>query len=425
MTKIARKTAFLTSLGAGLEYYDFIIYGIMASYLSSLFFAGDEPWISTVKVFAVFAIGYVVRPIGGVLFGMIGDTYGRKKTFLAVMLLMACSTFLIGLLPTYAQIGSSAPCLLIFLRILQGISFGAELPGAITVICESTDKQKQGFYTGYVISSVSLGSMLATFMLVVLSATLDNQQTISWGWRIPFLFGGLLAVANYFIRKYMDETPEFIQQQANVRQTSRQSVKAPIALLFKEYLQQVLVGIGLTLLISGLVIFYLYLPTYLSNYFSYQLEDIYFAMTVGLVWSAIILPACGWLSDCIGRSRTLLITCVGFCVGAFPLFEFLKQPGLFGLIPFVMIYQTILALATASYFPILGSLFPTAVRYTGIAACYNITYALMGCAPIIITALIGFTGTFLSGLYFLVFCAALSALAVKKLIKMEGLCLSK
>ena len=408
MTTIAKKTTFLTSLGAGLEYYDFIIYGMMAGILSPLFFGPDEEWMGLIKTFGVFAVGYLMRPIGGIVFGMIGDTYGRKKTFLAVMFLMAISTFCIGLLPTYSQIGNAAGVLLVLLRILQGLSFGAELPGAITVVCESSQKQKHGSYAGIVISSVSVGSMLASFVLFLLSQNVNQAQIHSWGWRIPFLLGGLLALANYYIRKHLQETPEFTRLQSERKLTA---FKEPLLCLVRQYRIEMLLGIGMTSFVASLVIFALYLPTYLTQYYSFSTSDIYLAMTWGMLWSACVLPICGWLADFVGKVRMFIGTCLVFMLGGAALFAILAQEGLAILVAFMILYQTVIACVTVCYFPLLAALFPTAVRYTGLAACYNITYSLMATAPILITALIKWSNSAKSGILFLLLFAIISAIS--------------
>ena len=302
MSSNAKKATLLSSLGAGLEYYDFIIYGMMAEQLSTLFFASSEPWIALVKTFAVFAVGYLARPIGGILFGMLGDTLGRKKAFLTVMMLMAFSTLTIGLLPTYAQIGSTATFLLVLMRVLQGLSYGAELPGAITIVLEYTEKHKQATYSGMVISSVTLGSIAAAFILYLMSQEVGKEQILSWAWRIPFLFGGSLAVVNYFIRKHLQETPEFLCMQKERREIS---FKTPLHTLVRDHLTQIVLGIGMNWFAASLVIFTLYLPTYLSEYFHYTPSDVYLAMTWGLGWSALMLPICGRMGDRSARRLCL------------------------------------------------------------------------------------------------------------------------
>lgn len=389
MNKSAGKATFLSSLGAGLEYYDFIIYGMMAGYLSALFFPSSTPSVALIKAFCVFAVGYIARPFGGVLFGMIGDTFGRKKTFLAVMLLMAFATFCIGLLPTYQDIGIAAPCILVLLRLLQGLSFGAELPGAITVVCEYAEKQKQGTHSGFVISSVSLGSSLASFILYLLVNQAGPEAIGKWAWRIPFLLGGLLAFANFFIRKYLQETPEFSNLQLKRKQGS---IKEPFLCLIRDYRKELFLGIGVTGSVASLVIFALYMPTYLNAYYSFPTADVYFAMTLGLLWSVIALPCSGLIVDRMGKSRVFVAVCLLFAFLAVPLFGLLKFGGLAVLIIFMMLYQTVIAFLMTSYFALLAETFPTPVRYTGIALCYNVAYSLMGCAPMAMTWAIELTG---------------------------------
>jgi MFS family permease len=385
MSNRARKATLLSSLGAGLEYYDFIIYGMMAEQLSTLFFASSDSWLALIKAFTVFAIGYLVRPIGGILFGMVGDTFGRKKVFLWIMMLMASSTFAIGLLPTYAQIGSIATYLLIAMRLLQGLSYGAELPGAITIVCEYTEDAKQSTNSGIVISSVTLGSILASFILYLISKEISPEALLSWGWRVPFLLGGSLAFANYFIRRHLQETPEFSRLQ---EKCPTRNITEPFKHLIQNHLKNIAIGMGMMWLSSSLVIFTLYLPAYLMEHFAYAADEIYLAITCGLIWSALILPFCGSVSDYIGRKQTLALASFAFVCGGILFFNGLHQASFTALLMLILFYQTINAFLITSYLPILAGLFPTANRYTGVAACYNLTYSVMGCLPLALTALI-------------------------------------
>lgn len=382
----SKKITFLASLGAALEYYDFVIYGMMAKTLSTLFFPSDNPSLALMKSFAIFSVGYLVRPLGGIFFGMMADSFGRKKSFLLIMFLMAFSTFFMGALPTYESLGVTASVLLVLLRIFQGISFGAELPTAITVVTEHTEKRQKGTFSGFLISSVSVGSTLATLMLYLLTTLLQPEEVLKWGWRIPFFFGGTLAIVNFFIRKGVQETPEFSSLQ---KKYSDRSFKEPLVHLLKYYKGSVFTGIGMTSVVAGLVIFSLYLPTYLKEYYHIPEKEVFYAMTWGMVWSIFSLPLSGILSDKLGHQRVFFSTSLLVSLLIMPLFNIVNEHSL---IAFMVIYQTALSLLSASYFALISSLFPTQVRVTGIAASYNIAYSLMGLLPIFSTALIQMTG---------------------------------
>ncbi|MGZ3633285.1 MAG: MFS transporter, partial [Parachlamydiaceae bacterium] len=234
--------------------------------------------------------------------------------------------------------------------------------------------------------STSIGALLASFVLYCLTSVFLEDHILSWGWRIPFFFGGLLIAANYLIRRNLDETPEFILWQKTHQKTV--SLKDPFITLIKEYKIRLIQGIGLTSFVSSLVMTALYFPTYLTVYFGYQPADVYLTIFWSLLWSAIILPFCGWLADTLGKKCLLISTLLVFIIAVFPLFELLEKRSFAALQLFLVLYQTLLALVSACYFPLLGDLFPTNVRYTGTATCYNVTYSLMATLPIIFTGLI-------------------------------------
>ncbi|MBA3603030.1 MAG: MFS transporter [Parachlamydiaceae bacterium] len=405
----ARMATLMSSLGAGFEYYDFIIYGMMAEYLRLLFFAGDDSWVGSLKTFAIFAVGYFARPFGGIFFGIVGDTIGRKKTFLTVMLLMATSTFGIGLLPTYKQVGNIAPLLLVLMRLLQGFSFGAELPGAMTVVYEFSKQKDQSAHAGFVLASTSLGAMLASGVLYFVSATFVHDQIFSWGWRIPFLLGGVLAVVNYFIRRHLNETPEFLLSQVKADKTCLRN--APLKCILREHLSSLILGIGMTLFVSSLIILGLYFPTFLTTNFGYSSSSVYLALLWSMVASAVTLPICGRFADKVGRERLFIMSSLAYVLGAFPLFSVLKLEANWALQLFMVLHQIFIALVSVCYFPLLAASFPTRVRYTGIAACYNITYSFMATLPILLTGLIYWTGSADSVILVMMGCAALSGLS--------------
>ena len=215
---ISLKVTLMVALGSALEYYDFIIYGMLAKYLSFIFFPVNDNFSTNIQTFSVFAMGYLARPLGGTVIGMISDIYGRKKAFLLIMLMMAFSTFAIGLLPTYNTYGIISPILLILCRLVQGISFGAELPGASVIVNEfSQNNGIKGRLFSILLSSTSLGSLVALLVLTVLTQNFSDIEIKNGLWRLPFLLGGGLAIISFYIRKQISETPEFLLIQAQVK----------------------------------------------------------------------------------------------------------------------------------------------------------------------------------------------------------------
>ena len=225
------------------------------------------------------------------------------------------------------------------------------------------------------------------------------------------LLGGLLALANYFIRKHLQETPAFAELQSARPQTI---LSEPLKNLWLYHRASLASGLGMTVLVASLVIFNLYLPAYLSKHFHYALSDVYLAMTWGLVWSALSLPVCGYLCDKLGRAAIFLGTCVGFILLAFPLFYLMTNGNLSTLIAALVIYQTAISFLMASYFPLLAAAFAVHVRYTGIAFCYNVAYAVMGCLPIGLTLLIEKMETPVVAIWVLIGCALISIVSFRQ-----------
>jgi MFS family permease len=306
--------------------------------------------------------------------------------------------------------GGMASLLLVFFRILQGLSFGAELPGAITVACEYSEKNKRGGNSGIVIASTSIGAMVASLILFVLTGVMTTGQILNWGWRIPFLLGGILAVANYFIRKHLQETPEFIEAQKFM--PLKKDFRVPLFYLLKQYRIELLQGIGMTVFLSSLVIQVLYFPTFLKAHFGYSSSDIYLAMLCSMIWSALTLPLCGLLADSLGKRELFKRTTLVYIAGVFPLFSVLDLHTFSSLLFFMCMYQTVISFASVCYFPLLVEIFPTKIRYTGVAACYNITYSLMATLPLLLTALIRYSETPLSLVWVAIICAVVTCIAL-------------
>ncbi len=372
----------LITLGIGLEYYDFVIYGLLASFISQLFFPSDDKTVAFIKTLAVFAIGYLGRPIGGVLFGILGDRFGRKITFLSAMLLMAFSTLAIGCLPTYEAWGSIATFCLVSLRIIQGMAFGAELPGAATFLTEYVENNRRGFHNGFLSSSMSIAAIFGSISVYVLTTYFTEQQILAFGWRLPFLFGGILAILSFLIRKQLQETPYFLNAEKH------KTTLGPFFELIRDYPLSLLQGIGITLFGACFVIFAITMPSFLHEFFGYSLTDTNLANTFVLIFSMLATPFCGLLSDQIGRKKMMLITTSIFIFTIFFLFNLLQQKTFFALMSFMLLYQVFICLFIVCYLTLLTEIFPTRVRYSGVAISYNIAFCLAGFTPSIMTYLL-------------------------------------
>lgn len=365
-----RNIVFSASMGSFLEYYDFVIYGMMATYLKSVFFPSHTEHIATVQLFLIFAVGYIARPVGGILSGILGDRYGRKPVFLFLTMLMSISTLLVGLLPTYSQIGSFATCLLVLCRFCQGLSLGGELPGAATLTAESVSPQKRGSRLSVVIASTSVGALMASFTLFCLTTFLDDDSVIDWGWRIPFIIGGLLGAVLFWIRKNMPESPLF-QSKMNAG--------------FRKYRTHLVAGWMLTLFWSALVIINLFFPYYIHEYYHYPEKTIYLASTISLIFSAFIIPLCGLLADKLRHLSVLKWVTITYAILSPFLFHMLSYQNVFLLFLFMIIHQLFIALFCTNYTPMMMELFPTRIRYTGMAICYNMSIAIMSSLPTVLT----------------------------------------
>lgn len=379
-----RKIAFLTSLGVALEYYDFVIYIILAHYLSQLFFPPGNETIALLETLAVFALGYLARPLGGIIFGSIGDRHGRRNTFSITMVLMAAATLAIGLLPTYESIGIMATVSLILLRIIQGIALGAEVPGAVTFLTEHANQKKRGFYCGLMFLGLSVGGTLANFVNYVLTSLYTDGEMLAWAWRVPFILGSLLAIVSYYIRRHTHETPHFQQQVTHT--------KTPFKELIANHPVKLIQGLIITLAPASFVLFALYIPTYLITYFNYETSDIYLVNTVGILAAMLLVPFFGWLSDYIGRRRQLMLAGIIIAIAIHGVFLLLFIEQVAVLYIFIILYQIAIASLVTCYPPILAELFPTKVRYSGIALSYNVAFSTASFMPLLASGLLSMTG---------------------------------
>lgn len=375
------RIALITAIGSGLEYYDFVIYALAAPYISQSFFPSHTPWLNLLSTLLIFASGYIVRPLGGLFFGSMGDRLGRKKSFTASILLMSLATLAIACLPSYSSWGIFSSIGLALCRVTQGIAQGAELPGALTFIYEHASESKRSFTTSLVTSGVGIGSMFGALVFFILHQNFNALQMQAFAWRIAFFIGGSVALFSYLLRRYTSESPLFNAMPSEI---SHQ----PIKHLLRFHWRHVLAGIGFTLFTSSFIIYFLFLPNYLHQYFNYDTAEVYFVTTIGLAWSALLIPFMGYISDKLGPFRLLSHTTALLAISlpfAFFILSYQNKLALYG---FVFFYQTSIATIAACIPYMLASLFPTKVRYTGTALTYNTAFAFAGFTPLIAAYLI-------------------------------------
>ncbi len=368
-----RRLTFLTSLGAALEYYDFVIYMVFIDYIRQIFFPNEIAFIATLEALAVFAAGYLARPIGGIIFGILGDRLGRKKTFISSILLMGFTTLTIGLLPSYEQIGVTSTCLLILCRLLQGLSYGAELPSAITYVAEHSYLTNRGTHNGWLFFCIALGASLSTFFGYCLTHYFSETTMLAWAWRIPFILGGFLAFVGYGLRRRVEESPLFRQHTPHLK---------PMKEIFQYHQKNILIGISIALCPASLIIFSLYLPYFLSQHYGYSQSFVFGTLTAVLLLSSITLPIFGWLSDHYGRKKLLRKILFIILLGIYALFSLLNIDSTSAFFCFMLLYQ-ILITSLVAHYPIIAELFPTKVRASGVALCYNLSFSIASFVPIL------------------------------------------
>ncbi|MFN3005754.1 MFS transporter [Mycolicibacterium wolinskyi] len=386
-----RKVIVASLIGTSLEWYDFFIYGTAAALVfNELFFPSFDPLVGTLLAFATYAVGFVARPLGGIVFGHYGDKIGRKNVLVATLLLMGIATMLVGLLPTHAAIGVWAPILLVLLRFLQGLGLGGEWGGAVLMTLESGDRTRRGLNASWPQVGVPIGLLLANGVLSLMGALTSDEAFMSWGWRVPFLLSGLLVVVGLWIRLTISESPLFTE----VEETGAKS-SAPIVEVLRRYPKHILLAIGARVGVDvAFYTFVLFVTTHIATYLELPEQYALNAVLIAAALQVVAIPFFGHLSDRFGRRPVMLIGAIGAAVWVFAFFALLDT-GQFGLIVLAVIVALILH--ASLYGPqasFIAEMFPTKVRYTGASMGYQLAGILGGAlAPIISVALLDRFGT--------------------------------
>jgi metabolite-proton symporter len=403
-------------IGTTIEWYDFFLYGAAAALVfNRLFFPEYDPLVGTMLAFATYALGFVARPVGGIVFGHFGDRIGRKKLLMWSLILMGVATVLIGLLPTYQQIGIWAPLALIFLRLVQGFAVGGEWGGAVLMAAEHGDAARRGFWASWPQAGVPAGNLLAAGALAVMAAIQPEEEFLAWGWRIPFLASALLVVVGWYIRNRVSESPMF----EKALDESEIPPRLPAMDVVRERPRALLLGAGLR--VGENISYYIltvFSLTYLVDVAAETRSLALNALLAGAAVQFFAIPAFAWLSDRIGRRPVYAFGGIGLAIWSFVMFGLLGsgEPA-----QIVLALVVGLVLHGAMYGPqaaFITELFPTRIRYSGVSLAYQLTAIFAGSlAPIIALALYREYGSALPvAIYVAVSCtiSGLTALAARE-----------
>jgi metabolite-proton symporter len=386
------KVVFASLIGTAVEWYDFFLYGSAAALVfGALFFPDADPVNATLLAFGTYAVGFVARPLGGVVFGHFGDRVGRKKMLVVALMLMGVATFAIGLLPTYASIGVAAPILLLVCRLLQGFAVGGEWGGAVLMAAEHGDEARRGFWSSWPQAGVPLGNLLATGVLFVLAAFQSDADFEAWGWRIPFLLSAVLVLIGLYVRLQLEESPVYQEAKAEIAAKKTGSSHMPIVEVIKTYPKEVFIAMGMRMAENiSYYIFTIVSITYVTTYLDQDKNLILKMLLIAAALQFFLVPAVGALSDKVGRRPLYFTGAVGVGIWGFFFFGLLdtNRPGPVLLAVVVgLFFHTLMYAPQAAFF---SELFGTSVRYTGASVGYQLASIFAGAlAPIIAVDLLG------------------------------------
>jgi len=406
-----KKVLIASLTGSSIEWFDYFLYGTAAALVfNKIFFPMVDPVIGLILSYLSFSLTFFIRPIGGVLFAHIGDRIGRKKKLVLTLSLMGGATVMIGLLPTYDMIGMWAPALLILMRIIQGMGIGGEWGGALLLAYEYAPEKRKGFFGSIPQAGVTIGMLMATF-IVSLMTLFSEEDFLSWGWRIPFLLSSVLVILGLWIRKDIDETPDFQKVKK-----SGQVAKAPLRDTIKHHWREVLIAAGLKVVETApFYIFSTFVVSYATTTLTYQKSQALEAVTLGALVATIMIPLMGLLSDRVGRQRMYAVSV--FVLGLFivPWFMLLNTGTTWGIVlATVIAFGVLWAPVTAVLGTLCSEIFSANVRYTGITLGYQLGAALAGgTAPLIATGLLAkYDGDWVPVAWYLGVTVAISLIAI-------------
>jgi len=396
-----KKVIIPSMIGNALEWYDFALYGQLSVIISKLFFPASDHYTAFFATFSVFAVGFLMRPLGGILFSHIGDKYGRKTSLVAAILCMAIPTTFIGLMPTYEQIGILAPILLTIIRLVQGLALGGGSSGSIAFVIEHSPDNKRGLMGSSSVCSMGLGILLGLVVSYSLSSFLSVADFESWGWRIAFIISFFIGLVAIYIKNYLHDSPAFVNAQKH-----GEISKTPIRDLFTEYRSTLFTAIGIYMTVT--VPFYtltIFMNNYIHKILHHSMRDTIIMNVAAILAHISVVPFAAHLSDKIGRKPVLIATTIAFMLLSYPMFVMMSNPNFMVVITGEILLGVVLGFYLAPVPAVLVEIFPLKVRLAGLALSYNISAAIFGgTTPLVVMLLIKTTGcNLMPGFYIMMF----------------------
>lgn len=404
-----RKVVTAGIIGNALEWYDFALYVHFVEIISRLYFPADDPFLSKMATYAAFAAGFFMRPLGAILFGFIGDKFGRRLALSISILTMAIPTSCIAILPSYQEIGIIAPICLVIIRLLQGLSLGGEFSGSIAFVVEHAPDHRRGLAGSTAMFSMNLGILAGSAVAALFAVFMSPEAFNSWGWRVPFAIGLAIGFIGLYIRSSLHESPKYENAKNN-----GELVASPTRKVIKEYPAQLFTAIALYLTVT--VPFYAFV-SFMKNFMvtvaHKPIEQAAIINTVTMLIATAFIPVVGHLSDIIGRKTVIRMGALGFLFLSYPCFVLLQSPDFFPAFLGQMVFGLLVSLYMSPIPTVLVELFPTSVRYSGVALSYNISAALFGgTVPMVATFLIEYTGVKESLAFYIMMFSVVSLISI-------------
>jgi MFS family permease len=387
LTRLDYKTLWLATLGGVLEFYDFVIFVFFATTIGQLFFPPGIPdWVLQFQTFGIFAVGYLVRPLGGVLMAHVGDLRGRKRMFTFSIFLMGLSTLGIGLLPTYSTLGPLAPVCLLLLRVGQGAAVGGEVPGAWVFVSEHAPRSRVGIACGLLTAGLTAGILLGSLVATGLNAVMPAEQLTKYGWRIAFLLGGVFGLISVYLRRLLSETPVFEELKAR----RALAAELPLKTVARDFCPAIVLSGLLTWFLSAaIVVTILMTPALLEKSYHVPRLEALQANCVATLCLCLGTTLAGWLTDRFGPARVLLVGCPLVGIAAYQLYASVGTNSALLMPLYAAVGLTVGVVAVVPY--IMIEAFPAPIRFTGVSFSYNIGYAIFGgLTPLLISWLLSF-----------------------------------